>query len=150
MKISRSNHQGKGSREKDVYRQFLVSKNFNLEKTESDPIDTGKTNESSFEENDLNPIKISKKSWWLKLKDAFFNNLIAPILVGLILIVFGGYAFIYREQGIQGEKITVIENNIKELKNNKDNNNGTFREEFVIFKVEVMKDLEFIKNKIGL
>lgn len=149
-KINRYGHAGKSWNEKEAYRNFLASK-FHLDKTENDSVDINKTNESSFEEEQLDTPNIQKKSKWLKIKDFFYDNLVITILggiiVGVALLIVAGYISINREQGIQGEKIHTLEKNIEKI-NEDANNLVVLRENFNIFKVEISKDLDFIKRKI--
>jgi len=98
-KVDRYGHAGKGWNEKEVYKNFLASKLY-LDKTESEPIDINKTNESSFEEDKIETTKIQRKSKWLKLKDFLYDNWIIAFISGIILIILGGYITTYREQGI--------------------------------------------------
>lgn len=151
-KINRYGHAAKGWQEKEAYKNFLASK-FYLDKTESDPIDINKTSESSFEEEKVEPTKIQKKSKRLKIKDFLYDNWVVTILGGVIggviLLAMTGYFSINREQGIQGEKISTIEKSVEELnKNNKENlsNYNLLKEGLNVFKAEVSKDLEFIKE----
>ena len=155
-KVDRFGHAGKSYHEKEAYKNFLASK-FYLDKTEVDPVDINKTNESSFEEEKVEPTKIKKKSRWLKVKDFLYDNwfvtIVGGVISGIILLVIAGYISVNREQGVQGEKISTIEKNIVEL--NQDSKDATdnyisLKESFNIFKTEVAKDLEFIKRKIGL
>lgn len=153
-RVDRFGHAGKSWYEKVAYKNFLASK-FYLDQTESELVDIGKTNESSFEEEKIESIKIQKKSKWLKIKDFFYDNLVVTtlggVVSGIILVVMIGYISINREQGIQGEKISTIEKDIEELnKDNKEdvNNFNLFKESFNVFKIEVSKDLEFIKKKL--
>lgn len=153
-KVDRYGHAGKSWHEKEAYKNFLASK-FYLDKTESEPVDTNKTNESSFEEEKIEPAKIQRKSKRLKVKDFLYDNLVVTILggiiTGLILLAINSYIAVNREQRIQGEKISRIEKNIEEIKNeNKENLNNfnLLKEGFSVFKAEVSKDLEFIRNKL--
>lgn len=150
--VNRYGHAGKSWNEKEAYKNFLASK-FYLDKTESDPVDINKTSESSFEEEKIEPTKIQKKSRWLKIKDFLYDNWIIALISGVIFLVAGGYITVYREQGVQGEKITTIEKNIETITaDNKENNSNynSIKESLNVFKAEISKDLEFIKNKIGL
>lgn len=156
-KVDRFGHTGKSWYEKEAYKNFLASK-FHLDKTESDPVDINKTNESSVEEDKVEPTGvITKKSILLKAKDFFNNNWVITIvggfIVALIILVIGGYITLNRDQGVQGEKISTIEKDLAEL--NKDtkeesNNYNFLKGRFDIFKTEVTKDLEFIKKRLGL
>ena len=149
-KINRFSHAGKSWNEKEAYKNFLASKFF-LDKTEDDPVDINKTSESSFEEDKIDSRKIQKKSKWLKVKDFLYDNWIIAIISGVIFLIVGGYISINREQGVQAIKISNIEKDIEEI--NKDekenaNNFSLLKEGFGIFKMEVSKDIEFIKDKL--
>lgn len=150
--INRYSHAGKNSYEKEAYKNFLNSKLY-LDKTEKDPTDINKTSESSFEEEKIKPSRVRKKSSFLRAKDFIYDNWVIAILAGLILFVVDGYITIYRDQGIQIEKIANIEKDIDSLdKNNKNNNTdyNSLKDNFNTFKAEVSKDLEYIKKKIKL
>ena len=153
-KIDRFGHAGKSWHEKEAYKNFLASK-FYLDKTESEPVDINKTDESSFEEEKIEPTKIQKKSKRLKVKDFLYDNLVVTILGGIIsgviLLAITGYIAVNKEQGIQGEKISNIGKSIEEIKNdNKENLNNfsLLKEGFNVFKAEVSRDLEFIKKSL--
>lgn len=146
-KLNRTGHgTGKNYQEKVAYKQFLSSK-FDLEKTEPDPIDTGKTNESSYHEEEIPKIKErQKKSFKLVVKDFLHDNWVITIMGGLIVAFIIASINIYTNQKINNEKIKNIETV------NKDNSEklSSVKEKFEIFKAEVGKDLEYIKKKIKL
>lgn len=149
-KINRFGHAGKSWNEKEAYKNFLASK-FVLDKTENDPVDINKTSESSFEEEKIDSNKIQKKSKWLKVKDFLYDNWIIAIISGVIFLIVGGYISINREQGVQAIQISNIEEDIKEINKDKKENASNFsllKEGFGIFKMEVAKDIEFIKDKL--
>jgi len=89
-KADRYSHTGKSYQDKEVYKNFLSSK-FNLDKTEDDPVDPTKTNESSSEEEKIYTPKTQKKSTSLAIKDFVNNNwsitIIGGIVVGVIILV---------------------------------------------------------------
>jgi len=152
MKISdvgRNSHVGKNIKEKEAYRRFLASK-FELDKTESDPINTDKTNESSYDEDEPPQIlKIQKKSTKLVIGDFINNHWVVAIVSGIIVItIIGLFSFfidIKTSQAVYCEKI----NNLEKV--NDDNKKGisVLKENFDIFKTEVTKDLEYIKKKFN-
>jgi len=154
-KINRSGHAGKSLQEKEAYRRFLSSK-FELDKTEADPIDTDKTNESSYEEDETPEMtKSQKKSFKLVIKDFINNNWVVTIIGGIIVTVVVGLAgFLIKvevSQEVHSEKISNIEKDVEEIKKVNDNNStglSAVKQNFEIFKIEVTKDLEFIKKKI--
>lgn len=158
MKINRRNngsHTGKSGQEKEAYRQFITSK-FELDKTENAPVDTNKTDESSFDEEDiLNIPKTQRKSRWLKSKDFINNNWVVSIGGGIIVtIIIGLFTFLIKievSQKVHDVKFENIEKDIEEMKKNDNNNLGestSLKQNFEIFKAETIKDLEFIKKKI--
>ncbi len=151
-KVNRLGHEGKNFQEKEVYRKFLNS-NFELEKTEPSPIDTDKTDESSFDEEETSKMtKRIKKTFPLKLKDFLYNNWVASFTVGIIVIILGGYIKVAIKQGIQEEQITVIKKDVggvvSDIKGI-ENNLNSFKKDISVFKAEVSKDLEYIKKGIG-
>ena len=155
-KINRYGHVGKSMQEKEVYKRFLYSK-FELDKTEQDPIDINKTNESSYEEDETLEIKkIQKKSFRLRIKDFVNNNWFITIVGGIIVtIIVGISTFLIRvnvNQKIYSVKINNIEESVKEIKEiSNENKSGlsVIKQNFEVFKVEITKDLDFIKRKIN-
>lgn len=151
-KIDRFSHVGKDTFEKEAYNNFLTSK-FYLDKTEKDPIDSNKTNESSFAEDESEPTKIKKTSPLLKIKDFFNNNWVITIIGGVILIILTGYISVYREQGIQGQQILTMNSDINSIKSIEQKNSEiiySLKENFDIFKTATSKDLEYIKKKLRM
>ncbi len=154
-KINRATHAGKSLQEKEVYRQFVSSK-FELDKTEPDSIDTDKTNESSYNEDETPEIiKSQKKSFSLVVKDFMNNNWVTTIIGGIIsavvVVLIGFLINIKVFQGLHDEKIHNIEKDVEEIKKANGNNQDdlfAIKQNLEIFKVEITKDLEFIKKKI--
>lgn len=144
-KINRLSHTGKTPYEKEAYKEFLAG-SFHLDKTESDPVDTSKTDASSFEDGKTEPTKPSKKSNWLKIKDYFNNNLVitivASVVGGLILILISGYFTIAIDQKVQAKQIEALAGQQKE--------NNALKEMFIAFKSGVTKDLEYIKKRLKM
>lgn len=150
--VNRFGHAGKDRYEKEAYRNFLTSK-FALDKTENDPIDTNKTSESSFEDERENIGKIKKKSTWLKTKDFLYDNWVIAIISGVLVLILGGYAGLYREQGVQDLKINTIKDDVTAIqsKNKTDKESFyTLKEKFDIFSTEISKDIEYIKKALKL
>ena len=154
-KISRLNKNGKSSQEKEGYRKF-ISSDFKLDKTEPDPIDTNKTSESSYKEDGISKIeKTTKKSFKLSAKDFLSNNLTASIIGGIIVFIIcaiGSFLIeICTSQKIQDFKIADMEKNIQSIKDeNSGNRDGMsqLKQNIEIFKIEISKEIEFIKDKI--
>lgn len=158
-KINRFSHTGKSMKEKEAYKQFL-SASFNLDKTEDDPININKTDESSFDEEEIPKIpKIQRKSNLLKVRDFMKESWVITIIGGLIVAVIvssvGSFNKLHITQNVHDEKISNLEKNVKNI--NKENGLNqsefnTLKQNFEIFKVELSKDLEFIKKifKINL
>ncbi len=155
-KINRYGHVGKSMQEKEAYKRFLYSK-FELDKTEEDPIDINKTNESSYEEDETLEIKkIQKKSFKLRIKDFVNNNWFITIVGGIVVaIIVGISTFLIRvnvNQKIYSVKINNIEESVKEIKEvSNENKSGlsVIKQNFEVFKSEITKDLDFIKKKIN-
>ena len=155
-KINRYGHVGKSMQEKEAYKRFLYSK-FELDKTEQDPIDINKTNESSYEEDETLEIKkIQKKSFKLRIRDFVKNNWFITIVGGIIVtIIVGISTFLIRvnvNQKIYSVKIDNIEKSVEEIKEISNENKAglsTVKQGFEVFKIEITKDLEFIKKKIN-
>lgn len=153
MKRNNYNHQQKGPREKEAYRQFLASK-FELDKTEPDSIDIEKTNESSFEEEKAEPTKVDKKSLKLVVKDFFYDHyvmgILTTILGGVAVLIITGYISSNKEQIVQGQKILTIEENVKKLEEDGEKNLSDFnlfKNDFIEFKTGILKDIDVLKNK---
>ena len=96
-----------------------------------------------------------KKILSARCQDFINNNWFITIVGGVIVTVIVGLgAFLIRvnvSQEIHNEKISNIEKEIETLKksdNDKQSGLSTIKQNFEIFKVEVSKDLEFIKKKI--
>lgn len=144
-RINRHSHAGKTPFEKDAYREFLAAR-FHLDKTESDPVNTSKTDASSFEEDKTEPVKPSRKSLRLKVIDFINNNwvvtIIGGIIVALIMYLFIGFVNISINQGIQSKQIDDILGKQKEI--------ISIREMFIAFKSEVSKDIEYIKKRLKM
>src|SRR3989344_1425325 len=117
-KVNRYGHAGKNPGEKEAYRQFLASK-FYLDKTENDPVDTSKTDESSFEDEEINRVKVQKKSTWLKIKDFMHNNWVITIgggfIVAAVVAAVGGYITLNSKQAVQEERIITIQKTLGDL-----------------------------------
>jgi|SaaInlStandDraft_6_1057023.scaffolds.fasta_scaffold116911_2 hypothetical protein len=143
----RSSHVGKSRHEKEVYRKFLDALD-NPDKTEEDPIDLNKTNESSFEEEEsLVNTPIKKKSSWLKVKDFFNNNWVIAVVSGLLLLLLTGYITMNREQGIHGERLNTMEGSIEDLEDDIDIFGGeidSVRYDLDIFQFETGKEFELL------
>src|SRR5690606_23049644 len=119
-----------------------------LEKTEPDPIDIKKTNESSYDEEEMpKGKKRQKKSLKLVIKDSIHDNWFVTIVGGLIVTIVGGLVVaslvasvnFYEKQIINNEKISNLE------KTNNDNSKETssIKQNLEVFKAEVTKDLEY-------
>ncbi|MFC1623296.1 hypothetical protein ACFL2R_03720 [Patescibacteria group bacterium] len=147
---NRSGRVGKNRYEKAAYRDFLTSNKFSLDKTEADPIDTSKTNESSFEDEGNHVNGVRGKSNFLMVKDFFRDK---GLMVGIALIIITGYIALNREQGIQGNQIGEIAKDINEIETeNKEERNAfdDLKNKFGIFSAETAKDIEYMKKKVGL
>lgn len=156
LKVNRLAHVGKDRFEKEAYLNFLNSE-FSLDKTEEDPLDLNKTDSSSVEEDGSKPDKVTKKSFRLKVKDFFRNNLIIGITGSLIAAaLIGVFAFYVNTRVAQekhSEKINNIEQDIGEIKEeakeNKDNINK-LDSEFKVFKNDASKDIDYIMRILKL
>lgn len=142
-KINRQLHVGKSPYDKEAYNNFLKSK-FYLDKTVKDPLNPEKTDVSSFDEDKQEKTRTSKKSMGLTVKDFINNNwfvsIVVTIIGGLILYLATSFISLSINQGIQGEQIKTIQADQKEVL--------SFKSIFIAFKMEVSKDIEFIKKKI--
>lgn len=155
-KINRLSHVGKTPYEKEAYGKFLSSK-FVLDKTEDDPIDLNKTDYSSFEDKEIEKSKFQKKSTRLKVGDFLSDNWVVTIIGGFIVaficyLIFG-FINISINQGVQTEKINSIEKNIETINKQYNDNQkswNSFDKNLEIFKTEISKEIEFIKDKLKL
>lgn len=157
MKRNRYSHVGKTIGEKAAYRDFLNTYRA-LDKTVNDPIDSGQTDSSAFDEEEADPPKkISKKSKWLVFKD-YINKNIVPSLIGTIIVAFLGWLGISFISLIVNDKaqdvqINDIKKDVVDIQNKTtktEDKNTEFDKIFSIFKSEVGKDLELIKKKLNL
>ena len=147
-------HDGKNKAERDAYNNFLHS-HFSLDKTAEEAIDTGSTNNSSVEEEEEKYMPIRRKSKWLKFRDFISENIFPSIVGSLLLAAIVGAITFYsnteRDIGIAMEKIVNIEEDIVEInKNTKENMEKTnnTKTAFEVFRAEIMKDIEYLKNII--
>jgi len=151
-RINRFSHNGKDRYEKEAYKKFLHSK-FKLDKTEEDPINLNQTDSSSFEENDVETPKVTKKSFFLKVKDWFKSNLVTGVIASLIaaaIIWIGStYVGIKVYQVDQEHRVSTIERDLGEITDDV-NKIDDLRSDFDIFKTEINKDIEFIKKILRL
>ncbi len=150
-KPNRYNRVGKDWNEKEAYKNFLSSK-FYLDKTEEDSVDISKTDESSFNEEEMKTPNVQKKSSRLKVKDFFLENFAISIFSGILIIIFGGYVYINREQGIQGSQISSLKEDVKDIKddiNNNEKNQTEIKENFNIFKAQITTELDFLKKQLN-
>jgi len=155
-KTSRLNRNGKSPREKEDYRRFIAS-GFKLDKTGPDPINTSKTDESSSKEEEVPKTeKPLKKSLKLVVKDFFSNNvansIITSIIAAAVIGIFSFLVNVHTNLKIQELKTSEIEKDVQNIKStNIEEQNGLaqIEKKFEIFKIEISKDIEFIKDKIS-
>lgn len=152
-KPSRFVHGEKSGNEREKYRDFLASR-FRLDKTVDDPIDVSRTNESFFEEEEQLPLqKARKTSPFLKVKDFLADNWVSGFILAVLTLCAGWIGTIYREQGVQEQKIDTIKENVGSLKTMSEEDRddiNSIKNSHDIFKVEISKDLEYIKKKLEL
>ncbi len=154
---NRSRHIGRSLGELAAYKNYLVSSD-KLDKTEPDPIDSSKTDESSFEEEpNITLFDVKRKSVTYKIKDFFSNNfaitIIGGIIVGVFLLIITWNVTLYREQGVQAEQIASLNKSTVDLLSaNKSISDSIrlFKDDFTVFRVETTKDLEYVKKKLKL
>jgi hypothetical protein len=152
-KVVRTEHIGKNFQEKEAYRLFLASK-FEIDKTETEPVNINKTNESSYDEDE--PQKISrnqKKSFKLAIKDFLHNNWVSSIIIGLLILFVGIFINAVTTIKVNEEKISNVQKDVEDIKkvtNDKQHGLSALEKNFEVFKTEVSKDLEYIKKKIKL
>lgn len=151
-KTDRFVHAGKSRFEKEAYRKFIDS-DFDLEKTEEDEIDTEKTDASANLEKEVKPIKITKKSFFLKMKDGINSNMGVTIIGGLAVIAIGGifsaYIQISNSQVRFDEKFNSLEKEVTSMREDIDTANEA-KNLFEVFKAEITKDIEYIKKKLKI
>lgn len=151
----RTRHVGKGGQEKEAYKRFLSSK-FELDKTVEDKDHHFKSDSSSVEEEETKKVKVTPKSRWLRVKDSLNNNWLISLITGLVLgfffLLLGGYIDIKSDQGAINEKFETIEGKISVVE--AENSNQTdaitdLSEAVSVFKAEVAKDFEFMKERFN-
>ena len=150
QRINRKAHVGKNPNEKEAYRNFL-SQRFALDKTEEDPENPTKTDSSNFDNEDLNTIKPRGKSLRLKVKDFLQSNWTVTIFGTIAAaIILGAFSFV-SNQGIQGEKISGVENRVGKVEGKVDGltaNVGELNTNINGMQIEFRKDIEYIKDRL--
>jgi len=150
QKIDRKSHAGKNPLEKEAYRNFL-SQRFKLDKTEEDPENPTKTDASTFEREVSQQEKPQGKSIGLRAKDFFNSNLTITIVGGVIVLMIGGAFWVVVKQNVQEEKVVGVEKRVDKIDQKVDrlsSDVGIIGRSLDIFKVELGKDLEYIKERI--
>lgn len=151
-------HVGKSEAEKQAYQKFLRDE-FPVEKTVEDPLDSSKTDSSSFEQSEAEvpkPAVTRKKSLLLKLRDGDFLN--SPWTVTIIGGFIGAVLLFYVvqisiSQGILSGKVENMQKDIERSKSN----NDFIKEELdklnlgLNISIEgIKKDIDFIKYILKL
>ncbi len=148
--INRKSHAGKSANEREAYKNFLSGR-FKLDKTEEDPENLRKTDSSTFDKEDVEQIRPQGKSWMLKVKDFFSNNIVETIIGGLVLaIIIGAFTLIIR-QGVQDEKITNLDKKVEKIDEKIDTLSGaieTTSRTVDVLRAEVGKDIQYIKERL--
>lgn len=150
QKIDRKSHAGKNPLEKEAYRNFL-SQRFKLDKTEEDSENPSKTDASTFEREVLEQEKPQGKSIGLRIKDFFNSNWTITIVGGVIVLMIGGAFWVVIKQNVQEEKVVGVEKRVDKVEQKVDRLSAdvsTIGRSLDIFKVELGKDLEYIKERI--
>jgi hypothetical protein len=161
MSVKKSNfrfqHVSKTPEERAAYQEFLREYQ-HLEKTEEEPVEKSieldQTSQSSFENEKNNPtnLKVTRKSFKLKVLDFLRDNMTVAVLGGFLLFVLIGYWTISSNVKAQDEKINNINELVKILfQDNKENirQNQNLNVDLQVFKARVEKDIEYIKTNLG-
>jgi len=139
---------GKNNSDKEAYNNFLRSK-FSLDKTVEEPINLAKTNSSSFKEENKEEETTIKKSLRLKIKDFFGKSFWISVVTVIIGLVITGIISTIIWSATMAEKIQNMEKEISSIsQDNREINEDikSLDKAFNVFKVEVSKDVEFIKK----
>lgn len=155
-KTDRFVHDGKNRFEREAYKNFLRS-HFPLDKTEEDPPDTSNTDISSVENEEVTQPPVRKKSLKLRFMDFCRSNIGVAIVGGLLVaVVIGGLSFYVTTKSdisIAYEKIENVEEDVSEIKEltkeNADKANE-LKSALEVFKAEIQKDIEYLKNLMKL
>ena len=150
-KLDRKSHAGKNPLEKEAYKNFL-SQRFKLDKTEEDSENPTKTDSSTFEREILEQEKPQGKSLKLRIEDFFVNNWTITIVGGVIVLMISGAFFAIIKQNVQEEKIVGVEKRVDRVEQKVDqisSDVGIIGKTVEIFKAEVTKDFQYIKESIS-
>ncbi|MDD3003257.1 MAG: hypothetical protein PHS06_05325 [Candidatus Shapirobacteria bacterium] len=143
--------------EREAYKDFLKKSLYDNERTEEKKEDINRTNNSSLEEEKDESQKdkgdTKKKSFFLKLKDGDFwkNTFVKSIFVGVVIAVILGYFTLWSDLKAQDEKISNVRRDLDSIISKYDSSQKGFNDmnlDLNTFKVEIRKDLEFIKDKL--
>lgn len=147
-KNSRNAYGGKNKSEVEAYRKFVFSFE-KPERTAEPPLNTKKTDTSSFDD-DLDdkpsPKNKIKKSNLLKIRDFFKDNWFITIIGGILVALFFYLINISTSVNTINFSIENINKTVEKLSIN----NEKFTEDFIIFKTSFSKDIEYIKKYLGL
>jgi hypothetical protein len=153
----RFQHVNKTPQERAAYLEFLREYQ-HLERTEEEPvekpIELDQTSQSSFEteKNDPTDLKVTRKSFKLKVVDFLRDNMTVTVLGGFLLFVLIGFWTVSSNVKAQDEKINYINELVKILiQDSKENNrqNQSLNVDLQVFKAKVEKDIEYIKTNLG-
>ncbi len=149
INYNRANRAGKNGCEKNRYRKFLTS-NSKLGKTESDPIDTRRTDEPLCDDIDEECVGGSKrKSIQLRMKDWLTNHVLEAIVV---IAISGLITFCWNTSitmALQGSQITDIKEDLKNvvsMNSENEKNISSSKEAFGAFKAEILEKIKWIEN----
>lgn len=147
----REQHVGKNPSEKEEYRK-LLDEDYVFDRTNDEPVNTDKTNSSTYqEEKKLDaPPEVKGKSLILKLRDGnFLKNV---YVVGLVLALASALIVLFISTfinvGVHESKISNLQDSNKEVNENYaqiQQKLGDLDKSFSVFKEGTTKDLEFIK-----
>jgi hypothetical protein len=136
---SNNNHVQKSDFEKDVYNYFL-KKGSVIDQTEDNDRNISNTNTSSFNKKIKNSTEnstekrsnISLEDLWFKIKDhplaSILVSIITTITVIFLTILINENREIYRDQGIQDEKIENISDDVNKIEDDFDKIDNSINE----------------------
>ncbi len=141
-------HVGKTPAERDEYRK-LLDEDYVFDRIIEEPLNTDKTNTSSYEnDKKLTTEKVKKKSLFLKIRDGDIlkNIYVSGIIIGLTVLIIWAFFNNAIDTEINKSKIKDLEKNYTELQGRTD----SLDKNFSVFKEGASKELGYIKTFLKL
>ena len=151
-------HTGKSLKEREEYLKSLKPyKNFNNTEEKPSIFDETDSSSSQYPDRSLDTAQIKRKSFWLIIVDFFKGNfgvtIVGGVIVSILSIAVIGYFTLLSEQKAQNAIISNLKTEQEDVSNMQANINDKISDlntEFQVFKANITKDFEYIKNNIGI